>query len=129
MGLTNIDPRIGVAFNQRIRYYMNKMIDGILEKGVHDAGPFGFNAEYAGGTLILAMPFWHPAPDFSDRNAVTELIFLNLDGQSNSTIYGDFELTIENRDLVRRVYVLVKGETDYYKESVHGELDPIGSPS
>lgn len=72
-------------------------------------------AYYAGGTLCLDILFWknyHKADDY-----VMEIVFLNLNGQANSTIYGDFKLSPENTALVRRIYVLSKGETDYYKEA------------
>jgi hypothetical protein len=120
--IPNIDPRLTQAFNQRVERYLTKILKYIAEGNEEPITEF--SASYAGGTLCLAMPFWKPSPNLSADNAVTELILLNMDGQANSTIYGDFRLTSENLHRVREIYRESKGETDYYRESLRSELHP-----
>jgi hypothetical protein len=118
----NIDPRLNQVFNQRVEHYLTKILTHIA--GDKKEPITEFSASYAGGTLCLAMPFWKPCPNLSADNAVTELILLNMDGQANSTIYGDFRLTSENLHRVREIYRESRGETDYYRESIGSEPHP-----
>ena len=64
---------------------------------------------YAGGTLVLSIKFkgWND----------TELIFLNLNGQMNSSIYGEGKMTKDNQSLCQSIYLLVKGSTPYFDEA------------
>lgn len=68
---------------------------------------------YIGGTLCLDILFWKGTED----TKVMEIFLLNLDGRGNSTIYGDFKMTPENIESVKKIYLDSKGETSYYRKS------------
>lgn len=93
--------------NRRITTYLAACSEGKRH-------PDHIGMYYAGGTLCLDILFWKG----TEQTRVVEVFLLNLNGHGNSTLNGDFTLSPENLQAIRKIYLESKGETDHYRESV-----------